>query len=67
MPRNLIRIKELKARIGLSVPTIYRLIAAKKFPPAVSLGPGSVGWIEDEVDAWIEARIAERDNPRQAA
>jgi hypothetical protein len=25
------------------------------------LGPRSVGWIEEEVDAWIDARRAKRD------
>jgi predicted DNA-binding transcriptional regulator AlpA len=26
----------------------------------VRLSPASVGWIEDEVQAWIEQRIADR-------
>jgi hypothetical protein len=31
------------------------------FPRPIALGPRSVGWIEEEVDAWIEARRARRD------
>jgi len=29
------------------------------FPPSIPLGPRAVGWDEAEIDAWIEARIAE--------
>lgn len=31
------------------------------FPHPISLGDNSVGFIEAEVDAWLEARAAERD------
>jgi prophage regulatory protein len=34
---------------------------AGTFPKQVTLGPKSVGWVESEVDSWIEARIAARD------
>ena len=32
-----------------------------KFPKRVRLGQNRVGWVEDEVDGWINDRIAERD------
>jgi hypothetical protein len=40
---------------------IWRLEKAGRFPRRVKLGPNSVGWVSTEIDAWIEARIAERD------
>ncbi|HBO9330744.1 TPA: AlpA family phage regulatory protein [Pseudomonas aeruginosa] len=44
---------------GLSCSEIYRRIAAGAFPRQITLGPKSVVWIEAEVQAWCEARIAE--------
>jgi len=61
MSRRFLRIAEVRQRTGLSVPTIYRLIAAQRFPASVPLGLNSVGWLEDELDAWSDQRIAERD------
>ena len=42
---------------------IARLEAAGKFPKRVRLGTGRVGWVEEEVQDWLAARIAERDTP----
>jgi predicted DNA-binding transcriptional regulator AlpA len=42
---------------------ILQLMKEKKFPQTIALGAGhSVGFIETEIDKWIEDRIAERDN-----
>ncbi len=38
------------------------LEAKGEFPLRVHLGPNSVGWVEDEVDAYIAAKIAARDS-----
>jgi hypothetical protein len=35
--------------------------AQGRFPKPVSISDRSVGWVEAEVDAWLEARIAQRD------
>ena len=42
---------------------VYRLIAAGLFPASVPLGPHRVAWVESEVQAWVDARIAERVGP----
>ena len=36
-------------------------MSQKRFPRPTKLGPRAVAWVESEVDAWIDARIAERD------
>jgi prophage regulatory protein len=36
-------------------------MAQGSFPRPVRIGKRAVGWVESEVDGWIEARIAERD------
>jgi predicted DNA-binding transcriptional regulator AlpA len=47
-------------RAGISRAYAYELVAANKFPKPVKIGAAS-RWVTAEVDAWIEARIAERD------
>ena len=51
----------MEAKTGLKRSAIYASIAEGKFPKQVPLGPGSVGWVEQEIDAWLTERIAERD------
>ena len=46
---------------GLSTSAIYEMIAAREFPKPIPLGPRAVAWLEDEVRAWQETRIAMRD------
>ena len=59
----LIRLHEAKRLTGLSTSAIYRLIAEGRFPRQVSLGtPRSMAFVESEVAAWIQERIAERDS-----
>ena len=57
--RRFIKLAGVKDLTALSTSEIYRRIAAGTFPAQVTLGPKSVVWIESEVLAWCEARIAE--------
>lgn len=58
---RIIRLPEVKKLTGISRSNIYGLIKRNKFPKQVNLGARSVGWVESEVQEWIEHRIAERD------
>lgn len=58
-PKNtFIRRPSVEHRTGLSTSSLYELIAKGQFPKPVSINTRSVGWIESEVDAWIEERIS---------
>jgi prophage regulatory protein len=57
-PIRLIRLPEVKARVGLSRSSIYLRISEGTFPGPVRLGARSVAWTEPSIDAWIDARIA---------
>ena len=61
MPRRLIRIKAVKEMTGQSDATIWRKVKVGDFPQPVRLAVSSSAWVLDEVEAWVEARIAERD------
>ena len=41
---------------GLGRSTIYRLIADRKFPSPVRLGPRAVAWRRIDLDQWSDAR-----------
>jgi len=54
---TILRRKQVEARTGLSRSSIYQYVKAGTFPVPIRLGAKSVGWIEAEVNAWLEARI----------
>ncbi|MBN8285061.1 AlpA family transcriptional regulator [Zoogloea sp.] len=58
MATSILRLPGVKARTGLSRSTIYVRIAAGTFPKPVSLGDRAVGWVEAEIQLWLEQRIA---------
>ena len=61
MARSISRIAKVSDRTGLGKSTIYAKVANGDFPKPVKLGPKASGWFDDEVDAWLEERAAERD------
>ena len=56
---QIVRMRELAARLTLSSSHLYALIKAGKFPKPVDLVPGgrSKGWPEHELSAWLRSRI----------
>jgi len=62
MTVRLIPYEALKAKcITYSKPHLWRLEKANKFPKRVPIGAGRYGYVEDEIDAYITQKIAERD------
>jgi len=67
--RRFIRLKEVKERVALSQSRIYDLVSHGEFPRPVKLGAvrkeskidsRTNYWLENEVDNYIDERIAER-------
>lgn len=57
-PKKILRLPSVKERTGLPRSTIYLKMARREFPKQLSLGNSrSVGWLESDVNAWIEARV----------
>ena len=54
---KIIRLPEVKKAPGLSRSTIYKMMNEKTFPAQISLGPKSVGWLEADIQGWIQERI----------
>jgi len=55
------RLTEVIKDTGLGRSSIYKRIAQGEFPKPVPLGGRAVGWVSDEIEAWILERIEERD------
>jgi prophage regulatory protein len=55
------RLPAVMAATGESRSTIYGKIKTDEFPKPVKLGQKAVGWVEDEIAAYNEAKIAARD------
>lgn len=66
MKQTLIKLPEVMRRTGCGKAWIYRLIQQKRFPTSVKIGSRSIAFIESEIDEWINARIAERDQAKGA-
>ncbi len=62
MTRKLVSKKELKSIYGVpySFAHIARLETAGQFPPRVRLGACRVAWVAEEVETWIEEKVANR-------
>lgn len=59
---SLLRFAEVSRLVGLSKSEIYRRVRAEKFPRPIPIGTNASAWASNEVEAWIQARIAERDS-----
>jgi len=60
MAAKILRRHDVQDRTGLSRSTIYAMMTTGAFPRPMRLGLRAVGWAESEIDAWLEARMAER-------
>jgi prophage regulatory protein len=58
---RILRLREVVQRTGLPISSSYEAMRVNAFPGSVPIGLRAVGWVEDEIEAWIAARIAERD------
>lgn len=55
------RKKDVIRRVALSKATLHRYINAGIFPPSISLGARSVGFLSHEIDAFIAAKALNQD------
>lgn len=66
MVNNILRISQVKQRTGLSRSSIYAKSASGEFPSPIKLGSRASGWVEQEVDDWIEERIVSSRKGKEA-
>jgi prophage regulatory protein len=59
---SILRRKQVEKRTGLSRSTIYLRIQEGTFPRPINLGVRAVGWLENEIEDWLAARMEIRNN-----
>ena len=57
MMHTILRLPDVKRSTGLSRSTIYLRIGQGTFPKPVSLGGRAVGWLEAEIQEWLQRQI----------
>ncbi len=58
-PERLLRLAEVRHRVGLGKTMIYAMIGEGRFPKPYKITAAAARWNEREVDAWIEGLIRE--------
>jgi len=56
---NFLRMKDVQKRTGLPRSSIYAEIKKNNFPSPVNLGIRRIGWIESEIDEWVQKIVKE--------
>ncbi len=64
MTTTILRLPTVKERTGLSRSTIYLKVSNGTFPAPISLGERAVGWIEEEIQTWLEIQIERTRNTK---
>jgi|SRR5580692_3302536 prophage regulatory protein len=57
-PMRLLRLPQVMQQTGLKKTKLYALQKEGSFPMRTQITPNSVGWVEEEVNAWIAGRVA---------
>jgi prophage regulatory protein len=62
MAKRVLDRKTLRDEKGVLYSNVHllRKEAEGTFPKRIRLGENRIGWLEDEIDAWIDARAADR-------
>ncbi|MFQ2772127.1 helix-turn-helix transcriptional regulator [Aeromonas caviae] len=66
-PIKVLRIKDLIGKVGMARSTIYDRLNPKSprydssFPKPIKLGLSAIGWLEHEIDAWVENLTNQRE------
>lgn len=57
MSVSILRLPQVKTKVGLSRSSIYAAVAEKTFPSPIRLGARAVGWLESELEVWLANQI----------
>ena len=57
--QKLLTAKQVSERVSLSLSQIRRLIRKNQFPKPIKISAGRNGWLERDVEAWLQNLIEE--------
>lgn len=53
---TILRLPEVEARCAVNRRTLYYWIERDMFPRPINLGPRTVGWLDRDIEAWINEK-----------
>jgi len=56
-PQKLLRLSDVLDKTGLSRAMLYKLMKEDSFPLNVQISKRSVGWVESEIEGWMEQKL----------
>lgn len=59
---RVLKLKDVLHKTSLGKTTLYALVKNSEFPKQIELGLRSVGWLESEVEAWIQSKVCRRNS-----
>lgn len=59
MSNKIIRLPAVIEQTGLSRSSIYLRMTKQAFPQSISLGGRAVGWLEEDINQWLEQCVAD--------
>lgn len=62
MTLKMIRLPIVIEKTGLSRSSIYLRMSNNEFPKSISLGGRAIAWLEDDINQWLEQKIAASKN-----
>ena len=57
MSNKIIRLPAVKDQTGISRSSIYLRMSKGEFPQSISLGDRAIGWLEADIEQWLEDKI----------
>lgn len=57
MSSKILKAKEVAERVSISTSQVYRLARDGRFPEPIKITENRSGWLETEVDQWIDECI----------
>lgn len=58
---KVLRLPQVIEKVQVGRSSIYLWMKQGTFPKQIKIGPRSAGWLEAEIDDWVESRTQERD------
>jgi len=58
MSNKIIRLPAVKDKTGISRSSIYLRMNKGEFPKSISLGDRAIGWLESDIEQWLEEKVA---------
>lgn len=61
-----LRVKDVASKVGISIPSIWRLASLGEFPKPFKLSQGVTVWDEEDLDSYLLTRKQENNHGRSS-